>query len=145
MKTETPRINSNVVNNYFTNIFQSNRIINNPIVENIIESVNRYTFYVPLLDDKFSPSEFNDAINEIGKGTGIDGLDPMISYLFPSALRIALLDFLNLVFENSYPCDWEKHALFPILKKGHTDANPKMRGIAVSCLLPKIYDIMINN
>ena len=75
-KTETPRINSNVVNNYFTNIFRSNRIINNPIVENIIASVNRYTFYVPLLDDKFSPSEFNDAINEIGKATGIDGLDP---------------------------------------------------------------------
>ena len=60
-------------------------------------------------------------------------------------LRSSLLDFINIVFENSYPSNWEKRLLFPISKKGHSILNPKLRGIAISSLLPKIYDIMLNN
>ena len=60
-------------------------------------------------------------------------------------LRLELLKFINIVFENNYPSNWEDHLLFPILKKGHTILTLKLRGIAISCLIPKIYDIMINN
>ena len=33
----------------------------------------------------------------------------------------------------------------PEVKKGHTLKKPKLRGVALSSLLPSIYDIMIDN
>ena len=90
-ETEAPRIDSNVVQNYFTNIFQNKHTINNPVVEDIMNVVNSYNCYIPLLDDPFSIDEFNTAINEIGKGTGMDGLEPKVARLFPMTLRLELL------------------------------------------------------
>ena len=48
-----------------------------------------------------------------------------------------------MVFENSYPANWERNILHPIATKGHSSATPKLRGIAISCLLAKIYDSML--
>ena len=118
-EAEVPRIDPSIIEKYFVDIFQSKCTTNNPVVEDILDIVNRYHCYVPLLDDQFSINEFNDAINEIGKGTGVDGIDPKIAHLFPMRLRVQILNFLNVVFENHYPSNWEKHLLFPILKKGH--------------------------
>ena len=66
-----PQIDSNIVKKYFTNIFQNSKIINNPVVDNIMVTINSYHCYVPLLDDRFSINEFNNAISEIGKGIGL--------------------------------------------------------------------------
>ena len=44
-----------------------------------------------------------------------------------------------------YADSWRKQLLQPLPKKGHTPTTPKLRGIAISSLLPKIYDIMLNN
>ena len=72
----------------------------NPVVEDIMDVVNSYNCYIPLLDYPFSIDEFNTAINEIGKGTGLDGLEPKVAHLFPMTVRLEPLKFINIVFEN---------------------------------------------
>ena len=44
-----------------------------------------------------------------------------------------------------YPKEWSYQILRPEAKKGHTVDNPKFRRIAISSMLPTLYDIMIDN
>ena len=39
---------------------------------------------------------------------------------------------------------WENQLLFPAKKKGHTVSSPKLRGIALSTMLSRIYDDIID-
>ena len=47
------------------------------------------------------------------------------------------------MFNTKYPNEWTKQLLHPEKKKGHTPNDPKLRGIAVSRLLPTLYDIIL--
>ena len=60
-------------------------------------------------------------------------------------LRNALLQLFNHVFKKQYPEEWIYQILRPELKKGHTVKNPKLRGVAISSLLPTLYDILLDN
>ena len=101
--------------------------------------------YIPILDDVISSDELSLALNEIGTGTSIDGLNPNITQLFTNNLKLLIVKLLNKIDGNVYPKKWKYQMLFSILKKGHTKENPKLRGIALSSLLPQIYDIILNN
>ena len=48
------------------------------------------------------------------------------------------------IFSDDYPNNWYKQLLFPITKAGHTRKTPKLRGIAISPMLSRIYDHIIN-
>ena len=100
---------------------------------------------MPLLDDCFTIDELNRAIIKNGNGVGIDGIDKKIAMLFPIKLRLCILCLLNRVFDNSYPEHWKRLLLRPEEKKGHTKEAPKLRGVAISQLLPTLYDILIYN
>ena len=90
--------------------------------------------------------EMNEVLRDVGNGTGIDGIPPSISNLLPLPLRETLLKFLRVVFDRGpYPAPWCLQLLFLIEKKGHTILDPKLRGIAVSSLAPRIYDTIITN
>ena len=89
--------------------------------------------------------EVNQSIEEIGTGTGVDGLNPNIAKLFTYKLKISLVNFFNKIYGNAYPDSWKNQVLFSITKKGHTKNDPKLRGIALSSIIPKMYDIIINN
>ena len=59
-------------------------------------------------------------------------------------MRDSLVKFFNEVFYNEYPYDWTLQVLRPEKKKGHTSQNPKLRGVAISSLLPTLYDIILD-
>ena len=90
-------------------------------------------------------TELKPVLRNVGKGIGFDGIPPAICKLFPQSLCTHLLNILDQVFSGSYPSSWMKQLLFPIEKKGHTLSTPKLRGIALSSVLPRIYDTIIDN
>ena len=51
----------------------------------------------------------------------------------------------NRVFSSIYPVEWTKQLLRPEEKKGHTLKAPKLRGVAITQLLPTLYDIILYN
>ena len=138
-------IDPKVINTYFTDIFQSKHTKNNPTISDIIPIVQEYDMYIPILDDNITIDEVNIAIDEIGTGTALDGLNPNIAKLFTYNLKLTLINLLNRIHGNCYPESWKNQLLFSVAKKGHTIDDPKLRGIALSSLIPKIYDIILNN
>ena len=53
--------------------------------------------YVPILDDDIGIDEVNDAINEIGTGTALDGLKPDVTTLFTYEIKSLFVKLLNKV------------------------------------------------
>ena len=101
--------------------------------------------YIPILDDDMTLDELNLAIMNNGRGTGLDGLEKSIALLFPLNLRISIIQLFNKVFSTLYPVEWTKQLLRPEEKKGHTLKVPKLRGVAITQLLPTLYDIILYN
>ncbi len=130
---------------YFRNIFQSEKTCGQPIVKDIQQEITTYAHYHPELNAPISMTELKPVLLNVGKGIGFDGIPPAICKLFPQSLCTHLLNILDQVFNGSYPSSWMKQLLFPIEKKGHTLSTPKLRGIALSSVLPRIYDTIIDN
>ena len=58
---------------------------------------------------------------------------------------MSIFNLLQLIFNGfQHPKDWKLQLLLPLTKKGHTQTSPKLRGIAISSLLPRIYDSIID-
>ena len=130
---------------YFSDIFQSKRLANNPVVDDVEYLLNSYHMYIPILDDEFTLDELNYAITKNGRGTGIDSIDKRVALLFSQELRCSILKLFNHVFISRYPQEWTRQLLRPEKKKGHSLKEPKLRGIAITQLLPTLYDIMLFN
>ena len=143
--TKNENINEKTIQTYFKGIFQAPKLDNNPTIEDVKDTLADYHVYIPLLDDDFSLNELNIAIQNNGRGIGLDSIDKRIANLFTMELRQCILRLFNLVFSTNYPNVWTKLLLRPEKKKGHTDEIPKLRGVAISQLLPTLYDIMIYN
>ena len=134
-----------MIDTYFRSIFQSTKICNDPTTDNSIRKINDFELNIPLLDDNVNINEFNLALKEIGNGTGYDGIHPTIVTLFTPELKDGLVKLLNKILGNTYPDIWKQQLLISLNKKGSTTKNPKLRGIAISSILPKILDIILNN
>ena len=87
-----------------------------------------FNMNVPILDDNITFAEIDLAINEIGICTGIDGLNSNVTKLFTQKLKLLLMNFLNKIYDNSYPDIWKEQLLFSIKKKGHKKDDPKLCG-----------------
>ena len=121
---QSSSLNGNVISTYFKNIFQAERLHNNPTVADV--KLDSYVMYVPLLDDNFTMDDLNLAIAKNGNGAGIDGMDKKIAILFPINLRWCILHIFNHVFSSQYPIEWRRLLLRPEEKKGHTTEEPKL-------------------
>ena len=119
------KLSPETVQLYFKNIYQADHLFRNPTISLVKEELKDYNIVNEQLDQRFTYKELNDAIMQIGKGIGIDGVDKNISHLLPKQLRVAILKFCNLVFRKKYPNDWSYQILRPEIKKGHTLKNPK--------------------
>ena len=144
-KRKSEKIDEKTIQKYFKGIFQAPKLEGTPTVADVRESLAAYNVYVPILDDDFTLDELNVAIEGNGQGIGLDGMDKKIANLFTLDLRKCILRFFNQVFSSQYPDVWTKLALRPEEKKGHSPTTPKLRGVAISQLLPTLYDIMMNN
>ena len=139
------KMDENVVRNYFLKVFQSERITSNPTIDDVRNTLSNYHVFIPILDDDITLDELNLAIKNNGKGTGLDGLEKSIALIFPLNLRISIVKMFNQVFSTNYPVEWTKQLLRPEEKKGHTLKAPKLRGVAITQLLPTLYDIILYN
>jgi hypothetical protein len=142
---DVSKISEKAIQKYFRGIFQDERLSERPTISDVREAVDEYNVYIPLLDDDFTLNELNVAIQKNGKGMGLDSLDKRIANLFTVKLRECILKFFNQIYGKNYPDSWKRLLLRPEKKKGHTSVNPKLRGVAISQLLPTLYDIMIYN
>ena len=138
------------VNSYFKNIFQSEKTIGHPTITDIRHDIDTYSSVDnpinELLNKPISMDELKPVLRNVGRGIGLDGIPPVVSNLFPESLCDVILKFLRVIFDDgTYPKPWSMQLLFPIEKKGHTLSSPKLRGIAISSLLARIYDSIINN
>ena len=143
--TSTYSVTENLIPNYFSDVFQAKRLEENPTVADIKHTSEAYNVYIPVMDDDFILDELNDAIQNNGRVTGLDSIDKRIAVLFTLELRYKLLQFFNHIFNTQYPIEWTKQLLRPEKKKGHTENEPKLRSIAISQLLPTLYDIILFN
>ena len=144
-KKKPKKINEKVIQEYFKSIFQAQKLQNNPTIDDIKDTLITYHVYIPLLDDDFTVNELNEAIRKNGNGFGLDSIDKKIANVFTVSLRKSILNFFNHIFGSDYAAVWRKQLLRPEKKKGHSEHNPKLRGVAISQVLPTLYDIMIYN
>ena len=142
-KVEKPAHESDTMK-YFKGIFQSTKTINNPVVSDIQDQLNKYNTHIPQLDNPFDMEELNTSLSQVGTGVSLDGIPPTVAKILPYNIKQNILDLINRVFYGDYPEDWSKQILHSIKKDGHTPANPKLRGIAIGPLLCRLYDIMID-
>ena len=133
------------VNRYFKGIFQSNKTESHPTIADIQAKLNVYTSSTHLLDHQITIDEVQSTLRNVGRGIGLDGIPPSIGRLIPQSLCNVIQTLLQNVFDSGvYPQSWSSQVLFPIEKKGHTLSDPKLRGIAISSLLPRVYDTIID-
>ena len=117
----------------------------NPTIEDVMQNINEYNVYLPILDDDIIVEEINNVVDEIGTGIGVNGLNPNLTKLFTIKFKLFVVKFLNRIHGHIYPDNWKRQVLFSDTKKGHKREDPKLRGIAISSVIPKRYDIILNN
>ena len=138
---KSEEISANVIHTYFKGIFQSPKTRDNSTLK---EEDTYDVGYVEELDQDISLEEVNKAINEIGTGTGLDGIAPDVLKIIPVSLRELIHQLFNQVFNSTYPTHWQDQLLLPHPKKGHKPADPQLRGIAIGALLSRVYDKVVN-
>ena len=141
IKEKSEDIPANVIHSYFKGIFQSPKTRDNSILkENDVYDVE----YVEELDHDITMDEVNKAIDEIGTGTGLDGIAPDVLKIIPVSLRELIHQLFNQIYKSKYPAHWQDQLLLPHPKKGHKPADPQLRGIAIGVLLSRVYDKIVN-
>lgn len=105
------------IEKYFRNIYQSDKTNLHLTVNNILNELHNYFLYIPILDDLPNMIEVENAINNIHRGTGMDGLPPNYIKILPKATLDRLLLLVQKVFMISYPEEWNKQILHALTKK----------------------------
>ena len=141
VKEKTEEVPANVIHSYFKGIFQSAKTKDNPTLK---EGDMYPCVYIDELDKDISIEEVNQAFDEIGTGTGLDGIAPEVLKIIPTSMRLLVQQLFNQVYSSSYPIHWQDQLLLPHPKKGHMPANPQLRGVAIGALLSRVYDKILN-
>ena len=105
---KSEEISANVIHTYFKGIFQSPKTRDNSTLK---EEDTYDVGYVEELDQDISLEEVNKAINEIGTGTGLDGIAPDVLKIIPISLRELIHQLFNQVYSTTYPTYWQDQLL----------------------------------
>ena len=111
-------------------------------MSDVKNEVCNYEVNIPITDSEIQITEIDEACEEVL--TGIDGLPPGITNILPQSIRSIMKILFQHIFDGNYPKDWESQLLFPIKKKGHSIATPKLRGIGIGVLFNRLYDDVIS-
>ena len=122
---------------------RSKKTADNPTLKEF-HLLHQYERYDAFTDAPITMDEFDEAINKLGTGTGLDGVSPEIFRIVPIKVKEYTFLLYNQIFGNMYPEMWRKQLILPSTKKGHTVKEPEPRGIAVGPVLSRIYDIIID-
>ena len=85
---KTKKLDESVINRYFTDIFKSEKIISTPTIANILNRLENYELYIPILDDPPDMYELDMAMRSY------DALSPKILIIIPNSLK-DILSFLH--------------------------------------------------
>ena len=144
IRRKSEKLSEYTICSYFREIFQSPKTLNKATLDPT--STVELTNYVEELDKDITIEEVNECIKTIGKGTSLDGISPEIMHIFPMSIRKIMCRLYNNVFsDNPYPVNWEEQLLLPHPKKGHTTADPKLRGVAIGPVLSRGYDSILDS
>ena len=83
-----------------------------------MQNINEYNVYIPILDDDIIVEEINNAVDEIGTGIGVDGLNPNLTKLFTIKFKLFLVKFLNRIHGHTYPDIWKRQSSSQSPKRG---------------------------
>ena len=134
----------NIITSYFDKIFNSNKTVNNPKIQDIEKKINEYNSPCSITDLAIDMDDINFALKKIGKGISLDGLSSELLLLIPENLKNCVLALFRNVFSGFYPDQWKKQLLIPVTKKGHSLDDPKLRGVAIGPLLGRLFDIILD-
>ena len=126
VEVDNPELSYHEIYKFFKNVFQSHKLMNDPVLQKDSEEMEEYHKTVLITDKNISIEEVNDYFDKLGTGSGLDGLSPAISKLFPQALKQVILKLFENIFNDDYPEDWYNQLLFPLTKNGHTRNEPKL-------------------
>ena len=138
------KIRESEIYKHFKNIFQSDKTRQHPMIKDVKQQLDEYNKVIPFMDELPKKDEVDFAVRNIGKGVGVDGLPGNILKMLPNNMKDIVLILMKNVVAGKYPNEWEKQILHALPKPGHTIKTPKLRGIAISTLMAKVYDCIIN-
>ncbi len=143
-QTRPDEIPPETISKFFRNIFQSPILADKPTIANITDEIVNYDTTLDITDNDVDMKEVEYAIKKLGTGSSFDGIAPGIISLLPNEMRECILLLYRKVFDCYYPDQWKTQLLIPFPKKGHTQLDPKLRGIAIGPILSRVYDIIVD-
>ena len=72
--------------NYFKNVFQSIKTMDNPILKHIDYTQQGYNVYNVITDTARTMDDLNYALLRLGTGSGLDSISPTIIKILPNSL-----------------------------------------------------------
>ena len=113
-KDDEKELSHQEIYNFFTKIFQSTKTLESPTITDVSNEIQRYEMYIPSTDMDIQTEEIDYACQDIGNGTGVDGLPPFIAKILPQSIR----SIVKLLFQHGdYPSEWENSFYSRLRKK----------------------------
>lgn len=73
-------------------------------MQTMTDIIEAYDVYVQQFDIKITlDEEVNNAIDIIGTGTSLDGIEPSIAKIFQLSMRKLIVKLMNIFFVSKYP------------------------------------------
>jgi hypothetical protein len=115
--------------------------------EQILEPKENQPTFSPM-DYRLNENEIRKAIQSL-KNKKAAGLDGVLNEMFKHSitqLSPCLLKLFNCIFSNSvYPQSWKTSYVIPIFKTGDPSDPGNYRGITITNVISKIFNIVLNN
>ncbi len=122
-------------------------LLNPSDVEHLSSEVATTSVYIPVLDDPITPDEVHDAIQSLkpDKASGPDGIPPRVVRSMPVNWLLCVTTLFNVLFSTStFPMEWTVSRLTMLFKKGDRMSCNNYRGISVSNVVAKLYDMVLS-
>ena len=103
---------------------------------------------VPILDNPIQPQEIEYVLRKqinVNKGSGIDGVPPIVFKYLPVPWVLMLTLILNNVMVIGYPACWVYSRLKMLYKSGPRTMCTNYRGISIIDCISKVYDYVLYN
>lgn len=142
--TEKKELSPEVTAKFFRNIFQADKIANDPKLMDAKEAVANYNHDCETTDMDITEKEIEHASKKMKRGVGMDGIPPKVMSVTPKPLLDVIKKLYNSIYGKHYPECWNEQLLLAFAKKDHSREKPSLRGIGIGPVLSRMYDVVVN-